>query len=294
MRQELRTFAVVGAFLVGPLPPALAQEVIPAELARALVQGYGPLAGPVAFTVGVLPDGVPAEAVPPGAEVMGGIHSPTRTTAILHLQDGAADPRSVERMVAERLVAAGWEAHQPTLTVFGEGWTARPREPVWLCRDHRSLRLAAQRELDGVRLRVEVDGDAGAHRCARAGDLAAHLLVLPELSAPEDVRFHGSSHSRGERGLDARAQVRTARSIEAVIAHYADQFVAAGWNTVDRSASEGFAHHRFSLRAADGDEVTAIIAAVTVPGLGEQMLILRVERDAAAPLQQPQRPLETR
>jgi hypothetical protein len=271
--------------------PGAAQQVIPEELALALMPGYGfPwVAETPRFAVAALPDGIPAEAVPPGAEIIGGIWSAERSTAALTLPGDLAEMRSALAAVAERLQQSGWQPTEPFGNAIVPPPDQHPRRtaqpPTMYCMESVMLRIAtarADREASRTVMRIEVDrgGPAGpAMHCPPGGSEGFTGAPVPRLRAPDGSRIGGSSAGGGETEYHSRMAVETPLDAEALLEHFAGQLRAEGWHMEEPAVAGAAASRALRLRDAEGRDWRGMLGVAAVPGFDEREVLLRVWRE---------------
>jgi hypothetical protein len=269
--------------------PAVAQETVPAPLVRALLGGPGGRPEEEArFTVGGLPDGVPAAAFPPGAEITGGVSSFRGTTAVAVVR--GHDPASLYRVVGAQLRAAGWEPSRPA--AFGNLFDAQAARrtagsdpyPTMFCRNGESLRIGySPLPRSAWTLHVDMDrGPLGMSLSMGCREPMARQqfpgVPIPAMDAPAAARFHGAHSGGGPDRFTTGTDVETAMGIGELADHYADQLVKSGWSAGDRVVSERMASRALRLRDDGGRTWNAAVLVVASPFGSTRLLTLLVER----------------
>jgi hypothetical protein len=286
LRIVLSTFLVL-IVLGGLGTPSAAQDSVPRELVLALLQGYehpGQEAEPQ-FVVGQLPRGVPAEAVPKGADILGGVWTSNRATAAIRLYKPYREAHAALVEAMEQLQRTGWQPAPFSTTIFTsrEHQLARLRSPAPLyCKDGATLRTSFQQMGNGAMIRIDVGTGSEPHRCMRQHE---RLLAgkLPELQAPEGTEVQGRTTSTGPDYFDTRAEVTTTLTPAELVAHYSAQFTAAGWSTAEHRASETLASQVLRFQDEQGKQWLGTLIATAVPELAERELRLQVQRERGAP-----------
>jgi hypothetical protein len=271
--------------------PALAQETVPAPLVRALLGGPGGRPEEEArFTVGRLPDGVPAAAFPPGAEITGGVSSFRGTTAVAVVR--GHDPASLYRVVGEQLRAAGWEPSRRA--AFGNLFDAEAGRrtggsdpyPTMFCRNGESLRIGYS-PLPRSEWTLHVNMDRGpmammvtscSERSTRQRFAGAPVT---DMTAPAGMQLHGMHSGGGEDHFNSGADVETTLGVGELVEHYAAQLAARGWSVGERVAHERMASRVLQYRDERGRVWNAALVAVALPfGSGRQISLV-VEQEGA-------------
>ena len=228
-------------------PPTTAQEVVPKELALALVRG-SPDGGDI--LVGSVPtDLAPDLPVPTGGRILGSFVSPSYVQVVMTFP-GRTD--SALAFARRSLVDHGWLAWQPPVVEERGGLTfgrSPSMMPTTFCRaggaQPDGLTIAASfygpntsllrvtRSMNGM---CDTSMRAEATR-SRGGLMQSPFSTVPPLYPPAETQNSSSacrSASTGYRGGASQGgmPMRTTMSATELLAHYGRQLDSAGWKAI--------------------------------------------------------------
>lgn len=243
MRREHLLLGILLATASPVLPrgsTALAQEVIPRDLALALVR-FGQDGGDI--LVGSAPADLAQDLpVPPGGRILGSFVGPSYVQVVITFP-GRTD--SALAFARRALVARGWHSWEPPVEQRG-GLTSRtsPMMPDTFCRaGEDGLTITASfygSTTSLLRVTRSMNGMCSASMRAEAarsriGMMASPFTTVPTLSPPAEsdnawnacrgpsTGFHGSA-SQGSQ------PVRSTMSASEVLTHFGRQLESAGWS----------------------------------------------------------------
>ncbi|MCC6242690.1 MAG: hypothetical protein IT353_07595 [Gemmatimonadaceae bacterium] len=239
---------------------AAAPTTLPLPLVRALLNDrMNATTGGPQFYVGTLPPGFPAALVPPGpVQVIGSVHTEREMVIVL-----ADSTRRLADVVVSNAMQNGY---QRPPTAMGRGFANTIEASGYLCGDNAMLNVAqlTGQERHVAKLYVSF-GQSGA--CVpsapyRMMQSDTTILALPSLTPPPGAHVSSGGGGRGRDGVDARAVVtQTSLSIEAVLAHYAAQLVAARWSADTPGLSQRAAVQYFEAADATGARWNGLLTA---------------------------------
>lgn len=260
------------AIVIGPCTLAAQQDepaTIPTALASALLGPYlVSFGGRVHYVVARSPDGWPSALNPPRpAETVGGTTiGPFRATVYRY-------PRSADAMREyRRLLASAGYAPGGSPRAKG-GFTSGTRfEPFSYCGHSNDVSLAEGDSTSTTRSIVVVlvptamlsgcGGSASDQEVARQA-----YLELPSMTAPPGATAQpsgtGTSTSQGTARIETSVLVSTSMSADSVLAHYAGQLRAAGWQVGERLAGNGMAMQLLSVHDK-GNDWSGSLVVITV------------------------------
>jgi hypothetical protein len=258
------------------------------ELAERLLLMRGPFAvadtPPPQLIAGRLPDGLPLQLpLPTGTRVVGGVRrqqplpgmtaSGEATEIVLDVPGSVDD---VLQFYDRELPALGWAARDSDaprpggFTPFpiprGRNFSRNPDGPV--------LSVRADEPAGGV-LDVRISlSPAGARPFAAGPSWPPGVGVLPSLAPPPGVPLQPLGGGGGPATMSSTAVARTDESAQALAAHFAQQFQAAGWTRTDGSAGGPVAWSTWSSPAHEN--WTGLLLVVEEPTPGQRLLHARV------------------
>lgn len=191
-------------------------DVIPRELAVALLDRYGTSPEGLDIVVGRLPRSFPMDAIlRDNIRILGGLDGDRTATVVADVPE---PPDSALARIASHLERAGWRRGPDETGMGGFVQTARAR-PASYCRANAVLTYVA-RERQGtpgsrVRLWVGYPPPEAYSSCNRnpdptRGRFGTELPSLPDLEAPVGIRMLGAGHGgsgRGSREAHARLEI---------------------------------------------------------------------------------------
>jgi len=250
-------------------------ERVSREVMALLMSGPGMTSGNFELRVGAVPDGFPADLLPPGTTIEASAIAAGATTVV------GANPSLVLSdlfMQVPRMTAAGWSNVGPPM----RGFMNRPAGMgLSLCRNQEFAQVTfTPREAGGVYARVTIRNEPR-QTCGSRPDFNFPDVTIPVLVAPADATVVGGGGGGGSLDeMHSRSRIETASPLRAVMAHYVAQIERAGWTESGR-ATQGneMAVTRFRTTSRLGDEVTAVLL-ITRLGTGRQLdLLLSIARN---------------
>jgi hypothetical protein len=240
---------------------------LPPPLVNALLnQGFDETQG-LEFTVDTLPTGFPAALRPSGAKAVGGMRTVGHLVAIF-----ADSSRPLAPIIETLLEAQGFRRPPPPpASGFSSGFGAGP-----YCSDGNMVSVmqlsGASRHLARVDYRT-VPG----YSCAQFERRPSRSeLKLPGLTAPPGVHVSSSGGGSGSDGVNSRAAMTGTRLVpSAILKHYSDQLVAAGWTAAAPAISERVAAQFFEAMTPEGDRWNGVLMVVGGGSNAQLSLVMR-------------------
>ena len=233
------------------------------------------LADTPAISEGKLPEGFPADALPPGATVRATAVAPGVTTVVVMVQRWTVLDRRKEHF---RLTSAGWLNQGPTTTGFVSGPFA---SAVSVCRgaDFIALRYI-DRTSGGVFVRAQIRPDPRRACSPRPAVGGFGDLDTPVLFPPSGLQHIGGSFGGSPMSMNALTRMDTTQTPKALAAHYVSQLEADGWK-VESVANDdsSISATRLGMNSRIGDRMTAVLAITAVRDSTFVDLALRIFRN---------------
>ncbi|HJR67433.1 MAG TPA: hypothetical protein VJ802_13470 [Gemmatimonadaceae bacterium] len=262
-------------------------DVVPRELAVALLDRWGMSQNPVEIVVGRRPESFPADALPrERIRVLGGSERDEGGASVVAELPEAPD--SARARLASHLDRAGWRSADMQRH-FGGFVPNTSDMPARLCRGNAvlSYTVRARPGRTGSLLHVSVVSPEPRFSCSREAEEAeAHRSMrmldyptMPLLEAPPNARMTGSGSSGG--GRDARevyTRLETTQSAASVGAHYADLIRRAGWVVGGPVQAEGIVLYRAERLDDENGQLTGALAVLAVAGGKELDVSFRIAR----------------
>jgi hypothetical protein len=279
--------ALVGASLAVAELAAQQQtsDVIPRELAVALLDRYGMSHKPIDIVVGRLPRSFPTDALPrDGITILGGVEADGAATVVAEASERAEG--AVARVVAQ-LGQAGWRPAEEEGRTGGGFVPSVMDRPRVFCRANTVLVYTARdrQGATGSRLHLTASHPVGYSQCTRDADPARgrpprfDSPLLPSLEAPPGARMLGSGQgSAGPGSREAHTRLETSQSASAVAAHYADLLRRAGWTVSAPAQAERVVVYGTQRLDDDKRQLTGALIVLGVADTQQLDVILRVVR----------------
>ncbi len=272
MLHRVRIPFLVASALLAVSSAAAQQETVPAELVRALLATPARAGHTPEIVVGRVPQGFPAELVPGGARVLGGVRRDSSST-VLAVAVPEAPPAAGEAL-QQALLGGGW-AFPGTRERRG---FVGPTSMQWtyLCRGNETVTVSSVAAPGGGSyLRVDYSREQ-ASRCDPASpDVRSRPpwadVPLPVLNVPPGTVTVTTSLSSGMVGngagsASAGVRLRTAMGAAELLSRFAAQLGQAGWTASPPAASAEAGMQTFRLHAPDGKEWFGVLTSVAIPG----------------------------
>ena len=262
-------------------------DVIPRELAVALLGQYGMSQNPIEIVVGRRPERFPADALPRDRiRILGGSERHEGGASVI--AEVPEPPDSARARLAAQLERAGWRsADMPRH--FGGFVPSAASIPARLCRGNAVLSYTARARPNaaGSLLYVTVAYPEPRFSCSREAEEAeAHRSremldypTMPMLEAPPNARMTGSGASGGGRdSREAFTRLETTESAVSIGAHYADLIRRAGWTVSAPVQVEGVVLYRAERLDEEKGHLTGALSIIAVAGGKELDVSFRIAR----------------
>ena len=252
-------------------------ETVPLELVQVLSRG----GRAPEVLVGRLPEAIARQlTLPEDSRVIGSlVHGAFSVSAIA---DPGSPAAAQARWVA-RLLEAGWTRFErPSRGGFESG----PEMGLQFCRgDSASVSLGISRNPRGGSYVHVTQPRARRHSiCAtRSGpDPWMRGSPIPPLEPPPGSVHIGSGAGGGSDEWDARARIESDLPVDELVAHYAAQLRAHGWEPLGRTSGPGVATALFRVRDPEGATWHAVLVGSTPSADADRFVFLRLTRIAPA------------
>jgi hypothetical protein len=227
----------------------VAQTLIPAPLVTALMGSGGvALAGTIPnYSVAALPPGYPKNLVPTGpVKIVGGMTTGDETVAVF-----ADSTRRLAAIFEQLFVERGFKRPAPTV---GSGFMPGSGPGFYFCDDSATVSVAPLTGENRTSARVTYRRVRGRPPCEMHQPLrSADGLKLPELKPPAGARVGASHGGGGSSEASSGAEITGTNLVPAaIVAHYADQLVAAGWTAAPPAISDRVVAQYFEAKDALG------------------------------------------
>lgn len=230
---------------------------IPAPLVSALIDDRGSPARPAPnYAIGTLPPGYPVALVPAGpVTIVGGMATGDQIVAVF-----SDSTRRLAAVLEQLFEKAGFVRPAPTPA---SGFSGGSGPYSYFCADSGTVSATPLTGANRTFVRVTYQRMYRGFSCrVHERTVTPTQLVLPELRPPAGVhvtRSHGGSSSDG---IDASAEVTGNMLVPSVIlAHYANQLVAAGWTAATPAVSDRVAAQFFEAKDASGGQWEGVLMA---------------------------------
>ena len=252
-----------------------ASDVIPRELALALIDRYRAMGQPAEIIVGRMPPSFPSNALPAGAAVLGGITRDAGAEVVIVLQHS---PDSAIAELERHLGRTGWERSE-----FDQPQGFVPPQALRqgrFCRDDMSLSVSARERPGGGTI-----ANIGSHRFRegrcdedprRPPRRFSGRIEIPRLHAPRGARMLGAGMSGGgPGGNEAFTRLEVEMHPIDIAAHYAKQLAEAGWTVTGPAVSEGLVAYGTRGRDTEGRPFAGALLILDIPGTKQHEVVLR-------------------
>ncbi|HEX6053291.1 MAG TPA: hypothetical protein VFZ21_28680 [Gemmatimonadaceae bacterium] len=265
------------------------QEMIPRDLVVALLSFGQP--GNVDIRVGKVPEDIPPEFIPPGADLIGSMSQFENVVVVLGVSE---PPDSAVGVMATRLVSSGWTkppsiaARMPMRAGFvsadfaGAGTDGLPS---YLCRGEAMVNLSAMYRMSGGSLlKVNYSRSSRNPVCReQQGERAFRSpyddAPIPTLRAPAGTMMTGGSGmSSSSDGVSMHARVSGRLKPVDLVAHYDTQMKAAGWTPLADGAVEFLAARRYQKLDDRKRTWFGTLYAIVTPQANEHEVALHLTR----------------
>ena len=285
MRFSILILVMAGVSSVPLAAQQPAVDVIPRELAVALLDRYGMSPEDLDIVVGRLPRSFPMDAILRGnITILGGLDGDRNATVVADVPE---PPDSALARIASHLERAGWRRAAADMGMGGFVPSATAR-PASYCRANAILTFVA-RERQGtagsrVRLWVAYPPPEAYSSCNRnpdqtRGRFRGELPSLPDLEAPAGTRMLGAGHGGGGPGSrEANARLETLQSPAAIGEHYAEQLRRAGWTVGPATRGEETVLYRAQRQDDEKRNVFGVLTVLRVPDTQQLDVAFRVAR----------------
>lgn len=222
---------------------------IPAPLVTALMANGGgvPTGTAPNYSVAELPSGYPRNLVPVGpVRIVGGMTTGDETVAVF-----SDSTRRLAAVFEQLFEQRGFTRPAPTV---GSGFIPGSGPGYFFCNDSATVSVAPLLGENSASARVTYRRVRGRAPCEMHEPLrSADGLRLPELKPPAGAHVGSSHGSGGSSEASSNAQITgTSLVPAAIVAHYAEQLVAAGWTASPPAVSERVAAQYFEAKDAAG------------------------------------------
>ena len=281
---------VAGGSSVAQAPSQRTQpDLIPRDLALALISYGAGTAGGADLRVGKVPDDIPPELVPPGVELLGSMSQYDQVIIVFGAREA---PDSAISAMESRLLAAGWtRPPAPAPRQIPRGFVAADFTsgtagvPSFLCHGDQMVNLASMyRNSGGSILKVNFNRGAQYSTCRQRTEenyrSPYEEAPLPTLRAParEMSTGGGGMSSSGNNQFTLSTQLSTRLKPAEVVAHYDTQMRAAGWAPVGDGALDFLAGRTYQKKDEKGRTWSATLYSIKSPEALEQEVALRLSR----------------
>lgn len=289
VRREWTVWLVaVLASLSGATPlraQASPDSLIPRRLLTALFGAIG-WADPSSFDlrVGQAAGGLPASAIPPGAEVMGSLVFEELAVTVVVVPMSAVDAIA---LVRSRLASDGWTPAPPPKPrePEGRGFVNRDDEQADIanlfCRGDATVRVVASAQLP-QRSQLALLHQMHQQYSACTGDPKRQTpwadLPVPALYPPPGARTQGTSSGGGGDSWESSARIVSAMTADDLLAHYGAQLETAGWVARSRAASPVMGSQLWATKDGLGQTVFGLLTVAAPVDAAPRILAFRVFR----------------
>jgi len=231
---------------------------IPAPLVTALMANGGvvPTSTAPNYSVAELPSGYPRNLVPVGpVRIVGGMTTGDETVAIF-----SDSTRRLAAVFEQLFEQQGFTRPKPTA---GTGFMPGSGPGFFFCNDSATVAVAPLLGENRASARVTYRRVRGRAPCEMHEPLrSADGLRLPELKPPVGARVGASHGGSGTSEVSSSAQITGTNLVPAaIVAHYAEQLVAAGWTASAPAISERVAAQYFEAKDAAGAAWEGVLVA---------------------------------
>ena len=262
-------------------------EMIPRDLVVALLSFGQP--GNVDIRVGKVPEDVPPELIPPGAQLLGSMTQFETVVIVLAVPEA---PDSAIGTMASRLLAGGWvrppaQPRPPMQRGFVSADFASSGPdgaPSYLCRGDSTVNLMSiYRMAGGSLLRVNYSRSSRNPICRQRQDERAFRppyddAPIPTLRAPVGSMMSGSGMSSANEGFTMHARLSTRQKPAELVAHFDTQMKAAGWTALSDGAVEFMAARRYEKKDERGRTWYGTLYAIAGPQAMQHDVALHLAR----------------
>lgn len=265
---------------------------VPRELVVAIIGGSR-MTGPVPeLFVGRLPDGFPAELLPPKPlDILGGVRYPaqmpfgTRTTTIAVIR---SNPDSALAAMHTAWVRSGWQhpySGNPAMGGFITSPVTRPN--LFYCTDSAFLTASTTpRAAGGSYVRVDLTTGQRSTPCSPqpVRPLPQYPDIrMPTLVAPLGVKLSDNASSGSGWAREASTILETDMSPAELVAHYANQLTEQGWTLSAPATTSNAVLQTAEKKDSKGGAQLGILSAYTMPRPGNRGVSFRIVSDADRP-----------
>lgn len=263
-------------------------DVVPRELAVALLDRYGMSSTQTEIVVGRVPKSFPADALPRGEiRILGGAEREGGASVIAELPE---PPDGAAARVAAQLARAGWRRLDEERASMGGFVPSSTTRPTVYCRANGVLTYTARARQGraGSLLHASASYPERYSQCTMEAERARRFPEsrpsLPTLESPPDVRFLGAGYGGGG-GNSREAFIRIETSLDgaALGAHYVEQLQRAGWTVHPPVRGEGIVVYRARKRDDDKRELTGVLMVLAIPDTQQFEAVYRVVRAEEPP-----------
>ena len=282
----MRALPVILAWSCAALAELPAQQqpsdVVPRELAVALLDPSGMSPATPDLVVGALPRSFPTDALPRnGIRILGGAERYGGAAVVAHLPE---HPDSAAARMAAHLQRAGWRRADAD-GGLGGGFVPRPvTRPARFCRANAILTYTARAHAPtGSLVHVTVGYPDTRYVCSEEAQRARgrrgrDYSFLPTLEAPADARFITASWGPSNRdSQEAFVRLETARGATPTASHYAELMRRAGWQVSAPTVAEGVVVYRVHGEK-DNRRLSGALVVLDVEEANQIDVTLRVAR----------------
>lgn len=283
--------AVVGAGSSAQPPSSRTPQPdpIPRDLVLALISYGAGTAGGADLRVGTVPNDIPPEFVPPGAEVLGSMTQFDNVIIVLGVREA---PDSAIGTMESHLLGAGWSrppAHAPRQ--IPRGFVAvdltggMGGNPNYICRGDEMVNLTSMyRSSGGSILKLSFNRGARFSACRQREETPYRSpyddAPIPTLRAPAGAMTTGGSgmSSSGSNQFALSTQLSTRLKPGEVVAHYDTQMRAAGWTQVGDGSLDFLSARTYQKKDEKGRTWSATLYSIKALDALEQDVGLRLSR----------------
>lgn len=284
-----RILSLVWASSIVPTLAAQQQaaDVIPRELAVALLDRFGASPTPIDIVVGRLPPSFPIDALPrDNITILGGVERGSASTVVAAIPQRAD---SAPARITAHLSRAGWRRAEEERYRGGFVPSGLTR-PTTFCRANAILNVSARdrQGASGSLLHLAVSYPERresyspcATRADRRSEYERDIPSLPTLESPADARMLGGGMGGGgPDGREATARLATERGAAEVAAHYAAQLRRAEWTVSTPIQGDGIILYRAHRLDEQKRPLTGALIVLAIPDTNQLDVLFRVVRVA--------------
>lgn len=211
--------------------------------------------GVTTIRIGALPEELLAEVpIPEGARIIASVQEPESYTQIFLDVDLPSD--DITAFYSQSMAGAGW---QPAPQESQSGFVGSGDFPARYCLESDQAylevwHLEVPGEPTDVRLNLYTTAAGNFCQAGGPGSMDEGMSLIPSLEAPVGTQMLGGGSGGSSEGSSyVSTDLDTHLSVEALLEHYNDQLVAAGWELAEQGVTPVVAWSTWELADKDGD-----------------------------------------